>query len=228
MNTLFSISNKLAKSTKLDLERLRDEDGQNPGVQPVVTHSRQVAWQFQLFKIGESTVIIAIESYSRYVILLPFYFSPTWDELEAAFYERWFADIDSWMSMGRFVRSDQQRAQLRKQFTEQGEPQRHRNLDQSINGHIIDTQFWIRDYMDQKRTQEFDQQMAHELCAYINDQPKRVKDAKGKRCKFSPLERFLDDSLYRYAYGICDQPIPGCAMGDFPNPHRRVPNLRVV
>ena len=76
--------------------------------------------------------------------------------------------------------------------------------------------------------QSLDKHMAQELSNHINSQPKRVKDANGKKRKFDPLERFLDDSLYRFAQGLCNQPIPGCAVGDFPNPHKRAPKLMVV
>ena len=228
MSIIFSISNKLAKSAELELSRLTDARGQSPGVQSVITHSRQIAWQFQSFKSGNSTVIITIESYSRYVLLLPFYYYPTWDEVKAAFYEQWFVHMQDWMNMGGFVRTSQQQAQLENQFQAQSEPQLYRNLDLSINGHIIDTQFWIHDYMDQMAVQSFDQQMGKELSVHINNQPKRVKDMNGKRSEFSPLERFLDDSLYRYAQGLCDQFIPGCAEGNFPNPHKRVTKLTVV
>jgi hypothetical protein len=228
VNTIFSISNQLAKSTKLELSRLTDASGQNPGVQPINTHSKQIAWQFQLFKSGNSTVVIVIESYSRYILLLPFYYSPTWEEVKGAFYEQWFGDMQSWLKMGGFVRSTQQQTQLEQQFQAQSESQIYRNLDRSIGGHMTDTQFWIRDYMEQMTVQSFDQQMAKELSVHINNQSKRVKDVNGKKSKFSPLERFLDDSLYRYAQGLCDQFIPGCAEGNFPNPHKRAPKLTVV
>lgn len=228
MSVLLSISNQLAKSTKLELSRLTDSNDQNPGVQPITTHSTQVAWQLQLLKIGNSNLVIAIESYSRYLLLLPFYSSPTWDEVKNAFYEKWLANMRSWMKMGGFIRNDNQQTQLEKKFQTQPEPQLYRNLDMSIGGHITDTQFWVRDYMDQMGEQRFEQYMAQELGSHINTQPKRVKDISGKKRKFDPLERFLDDSLYRFAQGLCDQPIPGCAMGDFPNPHKRAPKLMIV
>ena len=228
MNVIFSISNQLARSTKLELSRLTDSSGQNPGVQPITTHSTQVAWQFQLFKNRNSDVVIAIESYSRYILLLPFYYSPSWDEVKVAFFEQWLVHMQGWMKMGGFIRNSNHQGKLENQFQTQPEPKLYRNLDMSIGGHITDTQFWIRDYMDQMGTQSFEQHMAQELSNHINSLPKRVKDAKGKKRKFEPLERFLDDSLYRFAKGLCDQPVPGRALGDFPNPHKRAPKLMIV
>ena len=124
MNIVFSISNQLAKSTKLELSRLTDVNGQRPGVQPIFTHSRQVAWQFQSFRNSNSHVIIAIESYSRYVLMLPFYCSPSWDEVTAAFYERWLIHMQQWMKMGGFIRNSEQAERLKIQFQALSEPQR--------------------------------------------------------------------------------------------------------
>ena len=244
MSLIFSVSNLLAKSTKLELARLTDCNGQNPGVQPVVTNSVQVGWQFQLYKAQSGYVVIAIESYSRYVILLPFYFKPSWAEVQTSFFEQWLSEVQRWFSMGGFVRNPTSVEYVATQFQnliwphleadsleqvlEQPSPLRYRNLDMSINGHIIDTQFWIRDYLIQNNYRYFEADMAQELSEHINNQSKKVKGADGKKRKFMPFERFIDDSLYRFAQGLCDQAIPGCAMGDFPNPHKRTPILKVV
>ena len=252
MSLTFSISNFLAKSTHLELARLTDNNGQRPGVQPVITNSVQVGWQFQLYETQGSYVVIAIESYSRYVILLPFYFRPSWPDVQSAFFEQWLSDMQRWFSMGGFVRNSTSAefvtGEFQKLILPYSSSQSHsapleqppegliepsllgcyRNLDMSINGHIIDTQFWIRDYMLQNGYHSFEATMAQELCDHINNHPKRVKSAEGKKRKFMPIERFIDDSLYRFAQGLCDLSISGCAMGDFPNPHKRMPSLKVV
>lgn len=244
MSLIFSISNLLAKSTDLELTRLTDSNGQRPGVQPVVTSSVQIGWQFQLYKTQGGYVVIAIESYSRYVILLSFDFMPSWAEAQAAFFEQWLAGIQRWFSMGGFVRNSISAKFVADEFQKLILPYSvlnsapdsleqpllgcYRNLDMSTNGHIIDTQLWIREHMIQNGYHSFESAMAQELCEHINNQPKRVKDAEGKKRKFMPSERFIDDSLYRFAQGLCDLTIAGSAMGDFPNPHKRAPKLKVV
>jgi len=45
---------------------------------------------------------------------------------------------------------------------------------------------------------------------------------------FCPVERFLADSLYRFAEGLCDLQIPGCKSGCFPNPYRMEAKLSLV
>ena len=85
--------------------------------------------------------------------------------------------MQSWMTMGGFIRNSSHQAKLENQFQFQPEPKFYRNLDMSIGGHITVTQFWIRDYMDQRGGQSLEQHMSQKLNNQINSQAKRVEEA---------------------------------------------------
>ncbi len=74
----------------------------------------------------------------------------------------------------------------------------------------------------------FDSEHAWHFCEMLNQETKRVNKQRRKSAEFVPFERFLYDNLYRYAKGLCDGATPGAKEGDFPNPHKQEPDLRLV
>ena len=89
MKLKFSISNQLTKLCKLDLPRLTDVNGENPGVQPVVTNSVQCGWQFHVVRDELCWLVFAMESYSRYIIVMPYVLKPDWNEITRDFDALW-------------------------------------------------------------------------------------------------------------------------------------------
>ena len=228
MKLKFSISNQLTKLCKLDLPRLTDANGENPGVQPVVTNSVQCGWQFHVVRDELCWLVFAMESYSRYSIVMPYVLKPDWNEVTRDFDALWLDHMLAWFRMGGFVRTDAQIAEVVRQFNAKSVAECHRNLDMSINGHLADAKLWLEAYKRDVKPRLIDSEHAWHFCEMLNQETKRVNKQRRKSAEFVPFERFLYDNLYRYAKGLCDGPIPGTKEGDFPNPHKQGPDLRLV
>ena len=237
MKLILSLSNLLTKTVKAELPRLYDEQGNNPGVQKIISHSTQVSWQFQIIHLSGrqwqpcddgNWLVMAVESYSRYTILNSYTLKPNLDQIEQDFKASWIKHLLSLMEMGGFVRNQQQTEHVTSKFQQLKAPEYYRNLDASIGGHIADNQQWLRAHIDDMRITSFESKHARAFCNYVNQLPRRIGKQRKKSAQFIPYERLLDDGLYRFASGICDQKIPYCRYGDFPNPYRSNVELTVV
>ena len=231
MSLLLSLSNRVCKLVQRDFPRLLDAAGQNPGVQSIVTNSTQVSWQCQIVQLTGRQwqpydtgdwVLIWVEAYSRYTMMKIYPLRPEWEQIEADLQQLWLEQVLNWLSLGGFVRYQQHSDQVRAQFNQylaQGSQQVRRNLDPSIGGNLADHQQWLWSFLHDERPKYLGDHEIRVLCEHLNQLPKRVRWQGAKKHRIYPVERFLDDSLYRFAKGLCDQPIQGCAKGDFPNPH---------
>jgi hypothetical protein len=237
MKLILSLSNLVSKTVKAQLPRLYDEQGNNPGVQKISSHSTQVSWQFQIVHLSGrqwepcddgTWLLMAVESYSRFTILNRYYLEPSLEEIEKDFMASWIEHLIMLMQMGGFVRNKQNIEQVTSQFQQLKKPEYYRNLDSSIGGHIGDNQQWLRAYIDDTRITEFNNTHVPEFSNYLNQLSRRIGKQRKKADQFLPFERFLDDGLYRFASGLCDQKIPYCRFGDFPNPYRSNVELSLV
>jgi len=96
-----------------------------------------------------------------------------------------------------------------------------RNTDLSVNGHVCDTEQWIRAGSALHRTNYLGETEAIELGFHINKMRKKVKISKKKRLheRFVPVARLLDDALFRFAHGLSHDEYPNTEKGLFPNPY---------
>ncbi|WP_096086710.1 hypothetical protein [Agaribacterium haliotis] len=233
---VYSLSKLLATKLKLELVRpsfAGAQGQQNVGAQSLQTHSTQISWQFQLHerRVGffSDYVVIAIEAYSRFTLLLAYTASlPTWQQIEKDFQLLWMEQLALHLGRTNLVYDQGDMDLILTQYKSLAPPQMVRNLDQSISGHITDSKHWIEDYCQQLNIDRFSEKHAWNLQEHINMNKKRAKKAGGGKESFVPLERFLDDSLYRFAKGLCKSAEQGAKTKDFPNPHRRNVSLTVV
>ncbi len=242
MSLIFSLSNRITKLTGLQLPRLSDTEGQNPGVQPIVTHSTQISWQFQAQQLeGEQPrasrytlynpdawLIMALEAYSRYTLMKVYPSPPSWPQIEEDFKILWLEHMLLLMNQTGMADSQTNIDKVAAQFLELSDAKCFRNLDRSIGGHISDNQEWLRAYLRDNTPKHFDDEQAWALSQHLNQIPRRIKIDKRRHIKFIPYERFLLDSLHRFAKGLCKQKVPGSREGNFPNPHRAEPKLEVI
>lgn len=232
MSLLLSLSNPVCKLIKQDLPRIYDDKGKNPGVQPIKTHSTQIAWQCQVIDLSDrywrssldydGWLIIFVEAHSRYTLMRLYPLKPDWPQIEDDFLQQWLNHMLHWMSISGFV-SGQQADSVVKQFEGflgQNPPELVRNLDMSINGNLADYQQWLRDYLGHERPRYLGDDEIAELCSHLNHLTKTQNKQRCKKKLIYPIDRFLDDALFRFAKGLSDQPVDGCRMGDFPNPYR--------
>ena len=242
MSLIFSLSNRITKLTGLELPRLSDTEGQNPGVQPIVTHSTQISWQFQAQQLeGEQPrasrytlynpdawLIMALEAYSRYTLMKVYPSPPSWPQIEEDFKILWLEQMLLLMNQAGVVDSQTDIDKVVAQFFELGEAKCFRNLDRSIGGHVSDNVEWLKAYLHDEKPKRFDNEHALTLSQHLNQLSRQIKIGKRRHSKFIPSERFLLDSLHRFAKGLCKQKVPGSREGNFPNPHRAEPKLEVI
>lgn len=231
MPLLLSLSSPVCRLTKQDLPRVYDDNGKNPGVQPIETHSTQIAWQGHVIELSgrywqslgyDGWLILFVEAHSRYTLMKLYPLKPDWPQIESSFLQQWLGHMLHWMSKAGFA-SGRQATSVKEQFGElisQNPLQLVRNLDMSINGNLADHQEWLREYLIQQRPRSLGDAEIAELCSHLNRLPKTQNKQRSKGKLIYPIERFLDGALFQFAKGLCDQPIDGCRAGDFPNPYR--------
>ena len=240
MALFLSLSNSMCKMLKQSLERMTDADGNNPGVQPISTNANRVSWQGEVIHLSGrqwqpyddgSWLVVFMESHSRYCMMLHYPLKPDWAQLQQDFYSHWKLHAIGWLRANRFIRNDDYGMQVLdniEHYFEQTKVHRFRNLDPSIGAHITEVQHYLHSLFDDHKPRDFDSEQAWELSMFINQQPRKINGQRSKKHQFIPVDRFIDDVLYRFASGICDQNFPDIKSGDFPCPYLQKPALRVL
>lgn len=212
---------RLCELSPSDVQCAKNID-QNPLVN--LSHSAQLSWQFHALSINHQLVVMAVESYSRYVLLLPFLQAPTWQQIHSSFLESYHAELTRCFEQGGFMRWHQ-RSIVQRNFQTLPEPL-------LINCLLSDEVELLSATVQQGlgnwrgRPAELSTKLK-EQADKLNQKPYRLLDQQRDKV-FFPLERFLGDSLYRFGGGLCDVDIPGCKAGEFPNPYRANADLCVV
>ena len=80
-----------------------------------------------------------------------------------------------------------------------------RNTDLSVNGHVSDAEQWVKQTVNDRRIDALSEDEAFDLAMYINQFFKRAKDSQGKKQRFYPVPRFVEDGLHRFACDLFDE-----------------------
>jgi len=221
---------------RLDLSRMDSADGKNIGTQTISSNADQISWQCHVVEnkheyLNPYFSVIAVEPFSRYTLLIPYSHRPDQKELEDDLIHRWGNEmLHHMMDCGAVLDSDLDI--VANQFrSEDKNISWYRNTDLSVNGHVADAEQWIRDYLDQYGMDNLDDDNAVNLGIHINRQVKRAKNAKnasGKRERFIPVPRFVDDGLFRFAKGMCECQFEHTPEGNYPKPWGDEPKVITV
>jgi len=221
MNIQISASNALCKWMKLDLVRIPCIDGKRIGTQTITTDAETLAWQCHVIKNNVQShhgTVVAVEARSRYVMIFPNLAPPTQAEFEELFLGRLFIEVVNLMlhydaieeSVADIVAS---------QFVKETEVFCwFKNMDLSVNGHVSDTESWIRQSSDNNDVTAYNDDDAYGLSMHINEMRKRIA-SEGRSKRFVPVERMLDDALFRFAKGLAQGSYPDTPNGHFPSPY---------
>ncbi len=213
--TIISASNALTKWLKIELPRLPDPDGKRIGTQPLVTDSETISWQCHVVQNGyrrDGFTVIAVEAYSRFTLLIPFEFAPTQKEFQEQFCDRWATMLISLMVKYGEIGRDQIPIVFSQFHQKMVDIQWWRNTDLSVNGHVSDAEQWVKQTIEGQRIESLSEDEAVDLAMHINQFFKRAKDRQGKKQRFYPVPRFVEDGLYRFASALFDE-------GDFTSPY---------
>jgi len=226
MKLIISASHAFAKWFKLDFPCLPSPDGEKIGTQPLLSNSNTLAWQCHVIKgkpRSQGNIVIAVEAYSRYTLLMPCLIRPSQAGFESMLERRWGEDIiHRILESGTIPASDV--SDVFEQFTHT--PKQYfwcKNTDLSVNTHVINSEQWIKDALDQFMLNRLGEEEASRLDRHINEQFKHTKGSAGTKTHSSPVTRMLNDALFRFAAGLAQQTFPKTAQGDFPAPYKHVP-----
>lgn len=219
---IFSATNALNKWLKLDLPRIPSPDGKRIGTQPLLTDAATLSWQCHVvenaYQSGKYTVI-AVEAYSRFTMLLPFDYAPKQDELQQALCLQWIYSLFELMADNGAVGWESQRQVADQFYQGLNDVCWYRNTDLSINGHVADAEQWVKQTLDDLGQGALTDDLVFDLSRHINSMFKRAPASLGKKVKFYPVPRFVDDGLFRFAKGLNEFNSEGVALGDFLNPY---------
>jgi len=226
-----SVSNNFAKFFGLDLARLPSTDGKRIGTQTISSDENTLSWQCQaLTEHSRSRVatVIAVEASSRYSIIFPNLAKMPMLTFEQELKRRWLKEallmvVDSGaISVERTDKMKEQFAKTTMQF------QWFKNTDLSVNGHVTDTEQWIRAGSVLHRINYLGETEAIELGFNINKMRKKVTISAQKKLheRFVPVARLLDDALFRFAQGLSFDQYPATDVGNFPCPYEHYQQKR--
>ncbi|WP_295030187.1 amino acid adenylation [Shewanella sp.] len=240
MALFLSLSNPMCKMLKQPLERMTDADGNNPGVQSISTNANRVSWQGQVIHLSGrqwqpyddgSWLVVFMESHSRYNMMLHYPAKPEWDQVQQDFYNHWKLHAIAWLRAEGFIQNDDHGMQVLdniEDYFERTKVHRFRNLDRSIGAHITEIQYYLHSLFDDQKPRNFNSDEAWELSIFINQQPRKINGQRSKKHQFTPVDRFIDDVLYRFSSGISVTSYPNIEPGDFPCPYPQQPVLRLL
>jgi len=215
MNTIISTSKALTKWLNIDIPRMPSPDGKRIGTQPLVTDSHTISWQCHVIQNrykGGGFTVIAVEAYSRFTLLLPFDYAPTQEELQAQLLEAWIMELVTIIVELDMLGEEQVGVIFDRFYQVLSSVKWWRNTDLSINGHVADADQWVKQTINDHNVDALSEDDAEGLARHINQFSKSAKDENGKKQRFYPVPRFLEDGLYRFASGLFD-------ARDFANVH---------
>lgn len=232
MKIIISASNALSKWMKLDLPRIPSLDGKKIGTQTLVTDSEQISWQCHLIKRhrrSPNAIVIAVEAYSRYAIIMPFdnNQTPTQVEFQNELCRLWRYQVAQLIVESEALT----RKHIAAVFSQFDKNEKNfewfKNTDLSVNGHVSDTEQWVIQSYEQYGYQQISEEAAFALGYHINQMYKNARRTDGVKEKFYPLARFVDDGLYRFAQNLSEYCYPETAKYCFPEPYLLAASKRI-
>ena len=193
------------------------------GIQPITSHEQQQSWQCSVMEhpaTDERYTVLLVESFSRYCMLLPYETQPSLSDVETDFIARYIEDLTRFaVASGRLRRN--QVNQLFHQFmTHMRDYRWWQNCDQTVHGHLVDYQCSLMRLLVDTGNSYVSAGQAQEMADYFNANDTSAPQGQAASMdSFLPVDRFLQDGLFRYAGGMAEAPFACNEAGDFANPY---------
>ena len=193
------------------------------GAVPLLSDAAQISWQCGVMEhpsSDERYTVIMVEAYSRYTVLLPYQSRPSVYTLETDFIARWLEDMTRFsVASGRLKRD--QVNQLFQQFMSRNRDFHwYQNCDMSVYSHVVDAECNLMNMLIDAGESYLSPGRAEEMAQYLNAGDRTApKGQAASLASFLPVERFLQDALFRYAQGMAAEPFATNDAGDFANPY---------
>ncbi len=222
MELLISATNALNKWMKLDLPRIPSQDGKRIGTQTLHSDANSLAWQCHVLTNSHDShrgTVIAVEAYSRYVIIMPNLQPLSKDEFAEELLTRFGNEVIHHMLAAEAISEEQVPEVMAQYMSTPKVFSWVRNTDLSVNGHVGDAEKWVRQSTERSNVSNYSKENAISLGIHINQMKKCVTLPNKKRVKFYPVSRIVDDGLFRFAKGLSADRYYHTKPGDFPNPY---------
>lgn len=196
---------------------------ENAAIQTITSHEQQQAWQCSVMEhpaVDKRYTVLMVESFSRYCVLLTYETRPSLSDVETDFIARYIEDLTRFAVASGRIRRDQVN-QLFHQFMTQSRDYRWwQNCDQAVHSHLVDYQCSVMRLLVDSGYSYLSAPRAQEMAEYLNASDTSAPQGQApSRANFMPVERFLQDGLYRYAKGIAETPFAADKEGNFANPY---------
>ncbi len=184
-------SGALKKWLGVDLPRMPHADGEQAGVNRLVTDDQYCSWQLHIidnYHRSKEQTIIACEAHSRFVVVMPVVLRLTPEMLVTELLRQWKAILIDTVKMSEpecWMNNPALPDILDTLFVEE---QWFANVDLSIQGHITDTSLWVKKVLIMDNLSSLSSTAAHRLSVEINRHEKKVKNVG----RFVPAERMWD------------------------------------
>ncbi|WP_163933925.1 hypothetical protein [Paraferrimonas sp. SM1919] len=198
LNIVMSCSKALCKWLQIELPLFPSELG-SKGIRPINSNPQQSMWQLHYIKQAglANHYVIAVESFSRYCMILPYLIKPSFEQIQLDIVTIWFDEFDEICQQ----HTPAEVSEILFEEMMQTQPQFYcyQNMDLSVQGHISDCQLWMDEYMAEHHLERLSAGDASNLSHHINSRPKKAK-AIGQKQKFFPYQRLFEDGLFRFGY----------------------------
>lgn len=181
----------LKKRSGVELTRLPCEDLALVGRVPLQSSPLHVAWQLHIIQTNRDhgdQVLLAMEAFSRYQILIPVTWTMGMREIESTLMHRWLEELLILKVGNPYCGADITGTVLAQLLNRPPQPAWVANMDLSISGHLSDTDQWIASELHQKRRSILRDDHARDLAWYLNNQIKTVKHPEAGKLKIMPAE----------------------------------------
>jgi hypothetical protein len=187
------------------------------------SHEQQQAWQCSVMEhpaADERYTVLMVESYSRYCVLLTYETRPSLSDVETDFIARYIEDLTRFAVASGRIRRDQVNELFHQFMTQSRDYRWWQNCDQAVHSHLVDYQCHVMRLLVDSGNSYLSDPRAQEMAEYLNANDTSAPQGQvPSRENFMPVERFLQDGLYRYAKGMAEEPFAVDENGNFANPY---------
>lgn len=180
----------IKQRSKIEIARLPCDDPARVGRVPIQSSPVNLAWQLHVIQTNRDyndQVVLAMEAFSRYQILIPV----TWDmglkEVETILLDRWLEELLLLKATNPYLGNDMTGTVMGELLIKPPAIQWVTNTDLSINGHLADTDQWIASELSRKRSSILRDSDARDLGWYLNNQEKRIKHPEAGKLTIMPV-----------------------------------------
>lgn len=198
-----------------------DED--KAGIQNITSHEQQQSWQCSVMEhpaTDERYTVLLVESFSRYCMLLPYETQPSLSDVETDFIARYIEDLTRFAVASGRLRRDQVNQLFHQFMTHMRDYRWWQNCDQAVHSHLLDYQCSVMRLLVDTGSSYLTAAQAQEMADYFNANETSALQGQAPSAEtFLPVERFLQDGLFRYGRGMAQQPFAINDAMDFANPY---------